>query len=656
MPINPYPDFPKLPGGESDILYITRYYRMLVDGYETTVAEAIGNAWLQVARGLSDDFMRLQNHIQIMRANGAIITENYINKLDYYSLMMQQVKEQIARFNGITEAQLVRLQQGAATLALQQTGDVLTATLSPTTFWERINTDAVEQIFGVTQNGTPFRALLDRDYPATATAISEAMMTSIARGGGVQNMAEMMMDAARNMALQRALLIARTESARAYREATLAQYRASKSVTGFWRLVKKETACIACLMLDGEYYELMAEFTDHPRGKCDIIPAIKGTKKPNWQTGYEYFMDLPENEKIERMGQGMYALWKHEGFDLHDLAEFRGGDVWGKQPYTVSLKEMLSRYGMDKVPKEWRNEVQEIMERAKPKPVPVAPPPPLPKPLPVPPPTTQQYDPSGIDPANGQPYRDQNGNFIDTGNYPDFTNQPTQYMERYMQDVFGLETRYDSMDRELAESVNAALYEFGHRYPAVMANHLNGVGSKDDVASMMYARLLAIYQNDPRTQGYPLSVLQAEALKEAKKIQRQMGSALGNAITANANTVSSSLVAYGDYTKQELIRLITEGATTGFHPAGAITEGQTIWHELGHVLDYAVEVFRDPDVRRSFLINDITTLVSGYADTDLHEYIAEAFSEYMDSPTPRSEAVFIFDKINQLYIKKYGTP
>jgi hypothetical protein len=142
------------------------------------------------------------------------------------------------------------------------------------------------------------------------------------------------------MGLERALLIARTESARAYRTGSLEQYRESGVVRGFKRLVKKATACLACLMLDGETFDLESELNDHPRGKCTAIPLVQGIGDPKYQTGEQWFKTLGAEQQRNMMGDARYEGWKAGQFGLSDLARSTSNDVWGNSPRVATLEEL----------------------------------------------------------------------------------------------------------------------------------------------------------------------------------------------------------------------------------------------------------------------------------------------------------------------------
>jgi hypothetical protein len=51
-------------------------------------------------------------------------------------------------------------------------------------------------------------------------------------------------------------------------------------VTGYRRLVYKPTACLACLMRDGEFFEVEEELSDHPAGKAELPGNLIESSSP----------------------------------------------------------------------------------------------------------------------------------------------------------------------------------------------------------------------------------------------------------------------------------------------------------------------------------------------------------------------------------------
>lgn len=79
----------------------------------------------------------------------------------------------------------------------------------------------------------------------------------------------------------------------------------------------------------------------------------------------------------------------------------------------------------------------------------------------------------------------------------------------------------------------------------------------------------------------------------------------------------------------------------GWHPKGASTVKSYFDHEVGHIIDYAYGIRSDKDMIALFnqyTKREIETGLSGYGATSIAEFIAEGYTEYVNSPAPREIA------------------
>jgi hypothetical protein len=94
-------------------------------------------------------------------------------------------------------------------------------------------------------------------------------------------------------------------------------------------------------MMDGEFYPINRELTDHPNGKCTMIPVLyNGDDTISWQTGREWFESLDPEEQERIMGRSLYALWKDYGIEPSSMVYMRNAGVWGSEPAIKSLERL----------------------------------------------------------------------------------------------------------------------------------------------------------------------------------------------------------------------------------------------------------------------------------------------------------------------------
>lgn len=148
---------------------------------------------------------------------------------------------------------------------------------------------------------------------------------------------------------QRLQQVAHRNQPRIYRFSNTEQYRQSGVVVGFRRLVYKPTACFACLMMDGDFYELDQELWDHPAGKCTSVPCLSKNDEIDWETGREWFENLDPEQQKEILGLSRFAAWKEGKAFLADFVGMRHNDVWGSAPAVRSLAEIgVKKAGIDR--------------------------------------------------------------------------------------------------------------------------------------------------------------------------------------------------------------------------------------------------------------------------------------------------------------------
>lgn len=89
-----------------------------------------------------------------------------------------------------------------------------------------------------------------------------------------------------------------------------------------------------------------------------------------------------------------------------------------------------------------------------------------------------------------------------------------------------------------------------------------------------------------------------------------------------------------------------------WHPLGGDTVKSVVDHEIGHVLDQKLGISNDRRIRQLFRQNHVKgkdeimgSVLSCYANTNTHEFIAEAWSEYRNNPSPRPVAKEVGDII-----------
>lgn len=332
------------PANDPQVIRVLNEYRAALDARESALMETMAQRWLAVERGLEADMLALASEVEKRQAAGKTITEQMVWREERYKSLQRQLEVEVRKYNHDAAEVIAQAQADNAALGITAAQDAIQVSFASTgamgPMWNRIHVSAVEAMIGFAGDGSPLYSLLKESYPAAVDGLLNSLINGIARGQGAAVTARDMANGM-GMGLDRALLIARTETARAYRSASTQQYRESGVVNGFYRLVKKATACLACLMLDGQRFENAEELSDHPRGKCTAVPGVIGVGKPKWESGMEYFKALTPEEQSNRMGAEKYRLWQDGQFKLNDLAKMQHDPTWGDSPRVASILELV---------------------------------------------------------------------------------------------------------------------------------------------------------------------------------------------------------------------------------------------------------------------------------------------------------------------------
>ena len=124
------------------------------------------------------------------------------------------------------------------------------------------------------------------------------------------------------------------------------------------------------------------------------------------------------------------------------------------------------------------------------------------------------------------------------------------------------------------------------------------------------------------------------------------GISVNDALAANYETISASC--------KKMVEI-------GSSPIGCTTVKSVIDHEIAHQISDKIRAYEDADIQHLF--NRFTTqsndkckqLLSTYAKEDIHEFIAEAWSEYVNNPEPRAIARFVGTRMLEL-ARSYSPP
>lgn len=216
---------------------------------------------------------------------------------------------------------------------------------------------------------------------------------------------------------------------------------------------------------------------------------------------------------------------------------------------------------------------------------------------------------------------------------------------------FGLEAHYKGVSIKTANAMNES-FKRGIDFCSKVRERLKMVGSGQEGNKLLKEAYTNLYakSNGAETMR-ALGYKEADIEKWAKKMAgRSVGRIDGNVYAFARNMDASSRlgadgVRYGgifvnkswaDY--DTMSKSLKGDVASKFHPVGCDTVKAVFDHEMGHQLDYVLDLRNNRkiiDLYRSLSKDDIINGLSKYATVNIKEFIAEGYSEYLNNPNPR---------------------
>lgn len=247
------------------------------------------------------------------------------------------IQQEVAMLASTDHArQLALMQQGRSELASQRE---FSAT------WHTLPRQAFTAQVGFLADGSPLQELLAKIAGETTEKARAALLDAIAQGWGARKTAKALYQVT-DASLGRALLIARTETARAYREAAHMTFEANAELLNGWMWVASldKRTCAGCLAKHGSIHPTHERLMDHPAGRCVAVPVTQespliGEPPPSADA---WLRTLSERDQVLILGsEEAWQAWLTGKVSLEEFAGVRRSPRWGDSIYRRSLKEIL---------------------------------------------------------------------------------------------------------------------------------------------------------------------------------------------------------------------------------------------------------------------------------------------------------------------------
>ena len=320
--------------------------------------------WVTVERSLTELIELTANDFEKRKLDGKAITPSALYKLERYQRLRSQARDETEKYAQWANGSLTQYQDGSLDLGLDHARQAIQLSYYPGVgaFSDWLPREAVEYQVGNAGNGRPLGELLKNRMVKNDGDVWQRLVDNLVKGTALgenpRKVARRMRDDLAG-GLNKALVIARTEGLRPYREASRATYEASGVVTGQKRLCAHDhRVCGACLADEGTVYDLGDVIPDHPQGRCTSVPIVRGMPETTWLAGEEWFNEQPEDVQLSIMaggerkkrkpdspsnaGRAKLQAYKEGLFKFSDLVKRTDNPTWGKGLTPTPLSELVT--------------------------------------------------------------------------------------------------------------------------------------------------------------------------------------------------------------------------------------------------------------------------------------------------------------------------
>lgn len=341
---------------------VLREFRQRILTREVETIQRLTDSWLAVERALEPQITALAYEIEQLRAGGQRVTRGKLVRLERYQQLLAQAEAQVEKYSQFAAGEIGRGQraywQDGFEYMDQSMRLLLTTPQGVAVPFNRVPTEAVETMIGLSGDGTPLGELLMSDYPETALKATETLVQGMAQGWNPRKTARALADAFSGN-FQRALVVARTEQLRAFREVSQQTFERNQDVLDgwYWSSALSATTCPICWGLHGSLHPVSEKLQDHVCGRCFAVPVTKTWDEIGKALGIDLsgtpetrvrFADgdtllRAKSEAFQRQvfaGQpGRFELWK-DGMNLREMVGWTDDPEWGKSPVLKPIKEL----------------------------------------------------------------------------------------------------------------------------------------------------------------------------------------------------------------------------------------------------------------------------------------------------------------------------
>jgi len=329
-------------------LQVINQFNLELLGLSQTLARQLSRVWGNIGESIQAELVTLATEI----ADKGLTTREQAIKQARYKSLMAQVLEQITLFQTRTLEPLADETQRKAVIAGQSYAThsikAVQGKFTPSEVklsYTKLNTQAVNNIIALSRAGKPLEKIFQTVAPGAVEAMTNILIANTTKGVNPRQTAREMITSGLNQGgLGRALVIARDQQIRAYRDSTRQTYQ-ELGVKKYQRVAAHDKrTCAACLAMDGMKQDSDKVLPLHPQDRCAIIAVVPGYS-PNRQTGAQWFEAQDSDTKRAILGQGRFEAYNEGKFDFRQMVTVKPNQTWGDSAQVTSLADLLDGKG-----------------------------------------------------------------------------------------------------------------------------------------------------------------------------------------------------------------------------------------------------------------------------------------------------------------------
>lgn len=335
-------------------------YRQQLLQHDLAATAALESAYAHVLATIEPRLSRLYQQIADAQASGEPVPLSWLYEQNRLQTLMRFVEGQINHYAALAQMTTGQLQHYGVQLGTRSAQQQLQATVPPGVSWSfgLPSPSALANLVGATQAGSPLSDLFAGFGKEAAENVKTALISGLANGDNPATIAPQVAQAL-GISRNRALVLSRTETIRAYRSANLETLRANDDVCEgwVWQASLSRRSCAVCIAMNGTKHDLSEEMESHPCCRCVPVPLTKSwdailgplgidtsgipETSISIPSGASWFAEQDESTQRAILGSNAaYQLYASGKASLSDFVGKSHDAQWGGSLYQKSVKQL----------------------------------------------------------------------------------------------------------------------------------------------------------------------------------------------------------------------------------------------------------------------------------------------------------------------------